>query len=61
MPEAKGDMVGTLDNVQTASALTALRLVEKRAGLLQAGTVLDEAALDKLSFSREIFATPAKA
>ena len=53
--EAKGDMVGTLDNVPNRNALTALRLVEKRAGLLRAGTVLDEAALDKYSFSREIF------
>ena len=53
--EAKGDMVGTLDNVPNRNALTALRLIEKRAGLLRAGTVLDEAALDKYSFSREIF------
>lgn len=53
--EAKGDLISTINHVPSRNSLTALRLVEKRAGLLRAGAVLDEAALDKYSFTREIF------
>ena len=53
--EASGDLVQGISNVPTRNALYTLRAVETRAGLLRAGAVLDEAALDKYSFTREVF------
>jgi phospholipid-binding lipoprotein MlaA len=53
--ESKGDLLMTMDNVPTRNSLYVLRGVEKRAGLLRAGAVLEEAALDKYSFTREVF------
>jgi phospholipid-binding lipoprotein MlaA len=41
--------------VPNRNSLYTLRAVETRAGLLRAGAVLDEAALDKYSFTREVF------
>jgi phospholipid-binding lipoprotein MlaA len=53
--EARGDLVLGLDHVPTRNSLYALRAVETRANLLRASSVLDEAALDKYSFTREVF------
>jgi phospholipid-binding lipoprotein MlaA len=53
--EARGDIVQGLDHVPSRNALLGLRLVETRANLLRASAVLDEAALDKYSFTREVF------
>jgi len=49
------DLVLGLDHVPTRNSLYALRAVETRANLLRASSVLDEAALDKYSFTREVF------
>jgi len=53
--ETSGDMVQRVSNVPARNSLYTLRAVETRAGLLRAGAVLDEAALDKYSFTREVF------
>ncbi len=53
--ETRGDMVQSIGDVPTRNSLYALRAVETRAGLLRAGAVLDEAALDKYTFTREVF------
>jgi phospholipid-binding lipoprotein MlaA len=53
--EARGDLVMGLDNVATRNSLYALRAVETRARLLPTAAVLDEAALDKYTFTREVF------
>lgn len=53
--EARCDLVLGLDHVPTRNSLYALRAVETRANLLRASSVLDEAALDKYSFTREVF------
>ncbi len=53
--EARGDLVLGVDHVPTRNSLYALRAVETRANLLRASSVLDEAALDKYSFTREVF------
>ncbi|MEO7886624.1 MAG: VacJ family lipoprotein [Polaromonas sp.] len=51
----QGDLVSRIDHVSTRNSLTALRLVNARANVLGAGDVLDQAALDKYSFTREIY------
>jgi len=53
--EARGDLVQGLSDVSSRNTLYTLRAIETRAGLLRAGAVLDEAALDKYSFTREVF------
>lgn len=53
--DAAGDPVMGVDHVPTRNSLVALRLVDTRAGLLRAGTLLDEAALDKYSFMRDFY------
>lgn len=53
--EARGDLIQGIDHVPSRNSLYVLRLVEKRASLLRASAVLDEAALDKYSFTREVF------
>lgn len=53
--ETRGDLAYGISDVPTRNSLYALRAVETRAGLLRAGAVLDEAALDKYTFTREVF------
>lgn len=53
--EARGDLVMDVNHVPTRNSLYTLRAVETRANLLRASSVLDEAALDKYSFTREVF------
>lgn len=52
---ARGDLVWQLDKVAHRNALYALRLVDKRANLLRTTAVLDAVALDKYSFTRDVF------
>jgi len=51
----KGDLVMHVSHIPTRNSLYALRAVEKRSNLLRASSVLDEAALDKYSFTRDVF------
>ncbi|MEN9843193.1 MAG: hypothetical protein RLZZ612_1022 [Pseudomonadota bacterium] len=53
--EGKGDLVMRLDNVANRNLLHGLRVVETRASLLRTSAVLDDAALDKYTFTREVF------
>lgn len=53
--DAKGNLVLRADNVPARNSLTGLRLVDTRANLLNAGNVLDQAALDKYTFTRDIY------
>lgn len=53
--DMKGNVVSYVDPVSTRNSLYALRLVEARSNLLRAGSVLDSAALDKYSFTRDVF------
>lgn len=49
------DVVNNLRNVPTRNSLATLRVVDKRAELLDATTILDQAALDKYSFTRDLY------
>lgn len=51
----RGDAVAQTDHVPTRNSLYTLRAVDTRAGLLRAGDVLDQAALDKYSFTRDAY------
>jgi phospholipid-binding lipoprotein MlaA len=51
----QGDLVSRTDNVPARNSLTVLRVVNVRANLLGAGEVVDQAALDKYSFTRDIY------
>lgn len=51
----KGNLLGQVDNVAVRNSATGLRLVDTRASLLNAGNVLDQAALDKYAFTREFY------
>ena len=53
--DATTDAVHGISDVSTRNQTTALRLVDKRAGLLDAGNLLEEASLDKYSFTRDAF------
>lgn len=53
--EASGDLVQGIDNTGTRNALTVLRAVETRANLLRATSMLEGAALDKYSFTRDVY------
>lgn len=50
-----GDPVSSVNHVPSRNSLMALRVVDTRAGLLRAGTLLDDAALDKYSFMRDFY------
>ena len=49
------DAVHTIGDVATRNQTTAVRLVDKRAGLLDAGNLLEQASIDKYSFTRDAF------
>jgi phospholipid-binding lipoprotein MlaA len=53
--ELRGDLVGHFDNIPTRNSLTALRVVDTRANLLRASAMLEGAALDKYSFTRDFY------
>jgi len=51
----KGDLVHRVKPVEDRNALYVLRAVDSRANLLRIGSVIDEAALDKYSFTRDAY------
>jgi phospholipid-binding lipoprotein MlaA len=53
--DIQGDLVGQADNVPVRNSLIGLRAVNMRANLLGAGDVLEQAALDKYSFTRDAY------
>lgn len=53
--ETSGDLVSRIDHIPTRNALFGLRAVETRANLLRATTMLEGAALDKYSFTRDVY------
>ena len=53
--ELQADPVRHVHDVSTRNTLYVTRLVDLRASLLGAGSVLDEASLDKYSFTRDVF------
>ncbi|MGB4115695.1 MAG: VacJ family lipoprotein [Polaromonas sp.] len=53
--DGSADVVNNLRNVPTRNSLAVLRVVDKRAELLGATNILDQAALDKYSFTRDLY------
>jgi phospholipid-binding lipoprotein MlaA len=53
--DSKGDLVTHVHDVSARNSLYVLRAVDLRASLLRAGEVLDQAALDKYSFTRDAY------
>lgn len=53
--DTKGDLVNHVHDVSARNSLYVLRAVDLRASLLRAGEVLDQAALDKYSFTRDSY------
>jgi phospholipid-binding lipoprotein MlaA len=53
--DTRGNLVRQVDPVSARNSLYALRAVDTRANLLRAGSVLDSAALDKYSFTRDVY------
>lgn len=53
--DTRGNVVRHVDPVSARNSLYALRAVDTRANLLRAGAVIDSAALDKYSFTRDVF------
>ncbi|MDA8519523.1 MlaA family lipoprotein [Acidovorax sp. NCPPB 4044] len=53
--DSKGNLVTYVDPVSDRNALYALNIVNTRANLLRASSVLDTAALDKYSFTRDAY------
>jgi phospholipid-binding lipoprotein MlaA len=51
----QGDLLNGIDHVPTRNSLTFIRAVDLRASLLQATKMLEEAALDKYSFTRDAY------
>lgn len=51
----KGDLLDHVDHIPTRNSAIALRVVNARANLLRVGSVIDEAALDKYSFTRDAY------
>ncbi len=47
--------VYNVEHIRSRNSLLLLNAVDTRAGLLRAGKVLDEAALDKYSFTRDVY------
>jgi len=53
--DRKGDLLTQVNDIPVRNSLYALRAVDIRANLLRAGQLLDDAALDKYSFTRDAF------
>jgi phospholipid-binding lipoprotein MlaA len=53
--ESRGDLVQGLSDIPMRNSLYVLRAVETRANLLRATTLLEGAALDKYSFTRDLY------
>lgn len=53
--DGSADLVNNARNVPTRNSLATLRVVDKRAEVLGATDILDHAALDKYSFTRDLY------
>jgi phospholipid-binding lipoprotein MlaA len=53
--DSQGDMLGSLMDVPTRNTTMAVRIVDRREGLLKATEMLDRIALDKYSFVRDAY------
>ena len=53
--ETNGSPVSRVDHVPTRNSLYALSIVDKRSAFLNAGNLLEEAALDKYAFTRDAY------
>ena len=53
--DSYGDLVGEVKHVPTRNSLYSLRIVDTRAQLLRASNLLEDAALDKYSFTRDFY------
>ena len=53
--DSQVDLVNNLRNVPTRNSLTALRILDKRAELLGTTNAMDEAALDRYTFTRDVY------
>lgn len=53
--DIKGNVVNRIDDVPRRDILTLVNLIDTRATYLKAGEVVEEAALDKYSFTRDAF------
>ncbi len=53
--DVSADLVSNLKNVPSRNSLTVLRGVDARAELLDATRIIDQAALDKYSFTRDLY------
>lgn len=53
--ETQGDLIQGIDSGSKRNTLVALRAVETRANLLRATSMLEGAALDKYSFTRDVY------
>ncbi len=52
----RGDLLSqNVDHIPSRNSLYTLRIVDTRASLLRAGTLLEEASLDKYSFTRDAY------
>jgi phospholipid-binding lipoprotein MlaA len=51
--DAKGNMVSSVEHIPTRNSMTALRLVDVRTSLLGTAALLEAAALDKYTFTRD--------
>jgi phospholipid-binding lipoprotein MlaA len=51
----KGDIVSSIEHIPTRNTATVLRAVDNRSDLLKASTMLEEAALDKYTFTRDAY------
>jgi phospholipid-binding lipoprotein MlaA len=53
--ESRGDLVMGINHIPARNSLYTLRLIETRANLLRASSMLEGAALDRYSFSRDFY------
>jgi phospholipid-binding lipoprotein MlaA len=53
--DTKGDLIWRMPHTSERTSLYVLRAVDRRANLLRVGEVVDQAALDKYSFTREAY------
>jgi phospholipid-binding lipoprotein MlaA len=49
------DYVRNLEHIATRNSAMAVRIIDKRAGLLDAGNMLNQAAIDKYTFTRDAY------
>jgi phospholipid-binding lipoprotein MlaA len=53
--DLKGDLVSNIHHIPTRNSATAVRAIDTRSDLLKASTMLEEAALDQYSFTRDAY------